>query len=1041
MMDPLPALRSDLAKSQHHRPARRAAARLVLTCAVWGALACGSGTAPAQDGAIGARSSNLVVADDVDLSVHTPDGFVMQGRAGLWGFRTFGRDDSIMTLELFPSVLDDNLMLFGDARLFSTFQGQFGGNIGAGGRFRTSRVGRIYGGSLWYDIDDSLESFFQQVGLSFETYGDVFDARTNVYIPVGQSEDLIRNHLINPHFVDNALLFDRVSTYGKALPGVDYEIGMLLPTPVLRQHNLRWFVGGYHFGANNVDPVHGFKSRLEGTLIPSLDTQAEFTTDRLFGTNVMLAVTWTYFGDFKRKETTAGLKYDRMSEFVRRNFNVIVDESREITPDVVAMNAQTGQAFVVQHVGAGGNSSGTPEDPWGSIADAQAAGGDIIIVHSGTVLTEGIVLQSGQQIFGLGDGLANFVDVAGYGRTALPVETGARPVIEGAAGNAVTLASNSIFSGFVIHDPTGHGIVGTNVDNVAVWNVDILGAGLDGLYLNNPGGTADLRDIEIEDALGAGLHISGGDALVRFGGGITTSAGRSLLIENTTDGLIDLTGATVLDDGGDGIRIANVDGDVTLSGVTVKNSSGIGIDVQGGDGIVAFLKTTTVNQAGGTGIRVADREGNTGFDKVEVVGSSGQRGVEVVDNTADTQFNTLNVNATNATAVLAHDSERLIILGGTVKSQGGTAVDVEDTRMAISLKEIFSDSATVGLRLVDAAGVFVLSGGSSYASGGMISHAGTGVLLDNAGTVSLRYLDLDENATGIKADTVAHLALNGLRVTDSAGIGLDGRNVKQLYTFNSLFSGSGGAAMRLRADAMGEYVYSITQTTLSSQTGDGLVIFTEAGGKDAALNLLLQSTVVSSGAIGGAAVNVDWDGILLANLIANQIEATGDNGAAVDIDALSTTKLVQVTVGNNNIGVKGNHGKGVSILTAGASTVTLGGNQVTLDGSGSTGLDFTLAASADLAVLSNSITDNKGGATGILFNSVAGPSTVEIGGNLIDLKGPGALIDQGIIFQAITGTLTLQGSTNNEVRNATTPFFAPQGTTSGRIRVNGQNVP
>jgi hypothetical protein len=236
--------------------------------------------------------------------------------------------------------------------------------------------------------------------------------------------------------------------------------------------------------------------------------------------------------------------------------------------------------------------------------------------------------------------------------------------------------------------------------------------------------------------------------------------------------------------------------------------------------------------------------------------------------------------------------------------------------------------------------------------------------------------------------------------------------VKQLYTFNSLFSGSGGAAMRLRTDAVGEYVYSITQSTLSSDTGDGLVIFTEAGGKDAALNLLLQNTLASSGALGGAAVNVDWDGILLANLIANQIEATGDNGTAVDIDALSTTKLVQVTVGNNVIGVEGDHGKGISLLTAGASTLTVGGNQITLDGSGATGLDFTLAA-----------------------------STVEIGGNLIDLKGPGAIIDQGIIFQAITGTLTLSGSTNNEVRNATTPFFAPQGTTSGKIRVNGSNVP
>ena len=111
----------------------------------------------AAPGAAGASSDRFVVPDDLDFNVPSPDGFQLQGRAGLWGFRTFGREDSIGTLELFPSILDDNLMLFGDARLFSTFQGQFGGSAGLGGRFRTSRVGRIFGGSLWYDADDSLD--------------------------------------------------------------------------------------------------------------------------------------------------------------------------------------------------------------------------------------------------------------------------------------------------------------------------------------------------------------------------------------------------------------------------------------------------------------------------------------------------------------------------------------------------------------------------------------------------------------------------------------------------------------------------------------------------------------------------------------------------------------------------------------------------------------------------------------------------------------------------------------------------------------------
>jgi hypothetical protein len=315
------------------------------------------------------------------------------------------------------------------------------------------------------------------------------------------------------------------------------------------------------------------------------------------------------------------------------------------------------------------------------------------------------------------------------------------------------------------------------------------------------------------------------------------------------------------------------------------------------------------------------------------------------------------------------------------------------------------------------------------------------VLLDNAGIVSLSYLDLEANATGIDADGVDHLGINGLRVTDTTGVGLDGRNVKKLVAFNTLFEDGGATPVRLRADTVGEYIVSIGQSTMETETGDGIVIETEAGAKDSSINFTLQNVLVSTSALGSSGVKLAWDGAILSNIIANQVTVAGDDSVGIDIAALSTTKLSQVTVGNNRVDVTGDHGTGIALTTAGASNLTLGGNQIKLDGSGSSGLDFSLAASADLAILQNSVTDNGGGGTGMLFSSVAGPSTVEIEGNLVDLKGPAALIDQGIFFQAITGTVTLKGTDNNEVRNATTPFFAPAGTTSGKIKVNGNMVP
>ena len=87
---------------------------------------------------------------------------------------------------------------------------------------------------------------------------------------------------------------------------------------------------------------------------------------------------------------------------VERNYNVIVSQHFSDVKDVVAINPRTGLPYEVQHVastgGAGGNGSAT--DAWLTVAQAQAAGADIIYVHSNTVLNEQITLGNGQQLLG-----------------------------------------------------------------------------------------------------------------------------------------------------------------------------------------------------------------------------------------------------------------------------------------------------------------------------------------------------------------------------------------------------------------------------------------------------------------------------------------------------------------------------------------------------------------------------------------------------------------------------------------------------------------
>ena len=506
-----------------------------------------------------------------DLFAPVADGPGIQGRVGHNAFPTFGREDSMSHAELFPYVLDDNQMFFGDLRLFLTNHSRMGGNVGLGYRTRPWGGTSIFGASLWYDADDSLGTFYQDVGVSLENYNDLFDLRLNGYVPVGTTERKLRDRLINPRFVGNNLIYDRLQVFGKAMPGVDYEFGVPLPLTVLRQHNVRFYLGAYHFATSGVDSINGVKTRLEGSIIPSIDAQVTVTTDKTFGTNAMLGISWTYFGRFERTETNQALRYDRMGEFVQRNYNVIVGRERQITAGVQAINQATGLPFVIQHVGPGGNSSGTPNDPWGSITDAQNAGGDVILVHAGTVITDNIVLNDGQVLLGQSSGLQQFLAVQGYGNIALPnVISGAAPIIQVAGGNAVTLASNSVFAGFHIDGPAGHGIFGDNVTNVLVGNVTIDGAGGDGVFLQNATGRLDFVNTRIFDAGGAAFHVDGGNAEIGFLGQIDyvrrpVAAHREHHRRHRQPRGLDNP-----DDGGDGVLILDNDGDVIIDNLTVE---------------------------------------------------------------------------------------------------------------------------------------------------------------------------------------------------------------------------------------------------------------------------------------------------------------------------------------------------------------------------------------------------------------------------------------------------------------------------------------
>lgn len=980
---------------------------------------------------------------ELDLFKPVADGPGIQGRIGHIGFPTFGRNTSISHAELFPYVLEDNQMFFADWRMFMTNYGQLGGNVGLGYRTRPWGGSNIFGASLWYDADDSLDELYQDVGLSLEHYSDLFDARINGYVPVGEDSNRLADRLTNPRFVGNNLLYDRVLIFGTALAGVDYEVGMPLPATFMRQHNMRAYLGAYHFSGNGVDMISGGKARLEGSIIPSVEAQVAVTSDSYFGTNATIGVSWSYFGKFERTETNRAMRYDRMGEFVNRNYNVIVAKRKDVTTGVQAINPATGLPFVIQHVGPNGNSTGAVDDPWDTIAEAQTAGGDVIIVHAGTVITENIILGDGDIIIGQGDGFQDYLSVQGYGSVAIPqVLTGAAPVIEGVTGHAVTMADDSVFAGFRINSPTGHGIFSDGVEHSVLSNLEINGAGGDGLFVNNATGSHYYNNVDINDAVGAGFHVAGGSANVFLTGKIETDAGRSIVIENTTDGLVSLAGATVVDDGGDGVQVLNNDGDVILDNLTVEDSSGVGVEIRGGEGAVTLLNKTKVTNAGGAGLVVADRKGNTLVNETDITAGDGEHGIEITDNDGDTWFNLLKVTGDDATAFHARNSDRVTVLAGEINSVGGPAFDAEDTKLNMLFNKVSSNGGPFGIRIVGGEGVFAISGVSAFGSGGVIQNADVGVILQDFETFGVAGLDLKQNGVGLQADNVEGVALTSVRVLESDSHALELLNVDEFHSVNSQFidNGSLDATIVYEVTETGSRVFDMASNTIETDFGDAIRLEGLAGAAGSSLNFSFHGNSITTQADFSSGVNLDWNGVLLANALNNGFSVNGDDSVGYNIST-SGAGLAQISLGNNMMLMEGDENVAIQIHTLGPSEVIIGGNQIAFGGTGSTGLDLSLAESADVAILSNTIIDTGGGGTGMYFRSLNGPSVINVESNTLDFRGPGALIDRGIIFGSITDTVTLDGNRNNAIFNATTPFFVPAGTTTGKLNINGVMLP
>jgi hypothetical protein len=125
-----------------------------------------------------------------------------------------GYEDSFGAIEGFVPLRQtprQNLTFLEGRLLISTDEARLGGNVVVGHRLYNATNDRTFGGYVAYDIRDTGDSVFNQLGGGIETLGENWDARINGYLPIGDNRQQVaetisdRASVSNPVFQGNFL--------------------------------------------------------------------------------------------------------------------------------------------------------------------------------------------------------------------------------------------------------------------------------------------------------------------------------------------------------------------------------------------------------------------------------------------------------------------------------------------------------------------------------------------------------------------------------------------------------------------------------------------------------------------------------------------------------------------------------------------------------------------------------------------------------------------------------------------------------------------
>jgi hypothetical protein len=736
---------------------RRQSRRLAALALISAGVAGGSHLAHAQMGQMGMAPAtgmvNRAVNGFKDLNANGP-GWMYYGINA--ADRGLGYQGSYMTVGGFIPYGEDDLGGFWAADLrghLSTYGGFFS-NVGA---VRKQFLGgSLLGIGVYWDYDGDLNQYsdttitdgsgsyvfaggqaYNQVGVSAEWLTDFGNLRSNGYIPVGSTGQVMGS------FVGNSLLC--TPGINAALAGTDLEVGAYIPG--LSDWAGMISVGGYAYGnaiydldtgKDAVPWFGGVYTRLDMTLIENWDFSLQYNNDSFFDSTGFARLTYRMGGSRRRNVP------DQMEQPMMRNEHIVRAHQapeQAINPyNVVDGKAQPWRVIHVDNSASdAAQGNGTAQSPFTRLADSEGTGVpnantaanrpyDIVYVHQGNSVNspyQGTYVFTNDNQYLAGEGTGLSIPTVDCGFLALGPRSGNYPVITAPAGRAAIELTDGKSNNMVVDHLAIKGAlygiydgVGLPEDGIATVNdVQIIGTGptQTGVFINNDQSniTYNFSNMALSNLTADGFYIDGQDTDgVPVGSpnvNITNSS-----IKNTSgsavfanafagEGRVRLASSTI--DGTTGPAVLVTGANMIVESSTISNVGTYGVQVTGAPvllGVTSSSGTSTVQVARSTIVAQIGVQASA-IDQNELVNITVNQNVLA----APTGGNGVNLavggpgSAVSQGTINANIVGNRIGVGATTAVATGTAGGIDDPALVASAIYLTTTNTTTGLGTIN----------------------------------------------------------------------------------------------------------------------------------------------------------------------------------------------------------------------------------------------------------------------------------------------------------------------------------------------------